>query len=53
MVLMEGSEKGLDLGSRSIIDDLDLIGIWDLDPFLRGGFDRDLDQFKKDFPKHC
>ena len=27
MVLMEGSEKGLDLGSRSIISDLDLIGI--------------------------
>ena len=25
----------------------------DLDPILGGGFDRDLDPFKKDFPKHC
>ena len=24
----------------------------DLDPILGGGFDRDLDPFKKDFPKH-
>ena len=45
---MEGSEKG----SRIQIHFRLSGSNWDLDPFLRGRFDRDLDQIKNDFLKN-